>query len=66
MLIMLFIGYCQLQSGFNLDEQRKVFVNYQMKLENEKIDYLKAQGKYDGLKNKEQELVLQNLKNPYI
>ncbi len=43
-----------------------MFLNYQSRLEQDKIEHLKANGKYDSMVNREQELILQNLKNPYI
>lgn len=36
-LICVFLGYALLQRGFNQDEQRKLFLDYQQRLEKDKM-----------------------------
>jgi hypothetical protein len=36
LLALVFVGYSQLQRGFYSDEQRKMFLHYQQKLEQDK------------------------------
>lgn len=39
-LSLIFVGYAQLARGFYSDEQRKMFLNYQQNLEQDKIKYM--------------------------
>lgn len=40
LLALVFVGYAQLQRGFYMDEQRKIFLNYQQQLEQDRLAYM--------------------------
>lgn len=71
LLQLVFICFALLQRGFYFDEQRKLVVDLQSKLERDRLKHAESVHKGASVNltkegKREQELIMKNLKNPYM